>query len=255
MDKVVEELRRVMIFRENTILKDVKAGLAITRTATQQQPPSSILTAAEEQKTKESLDTHSPMIIDIESDSKSLAPQPSLLSTNILSATAIPSPPPELPQILDPRILGVCLSSRRNMCIHPEVSNFDNRNKVDALCRNLTASFIREQHAAGVNIPICNFFEGFERYGKDQSSLYGIYSLADLKQLGLANEWCPYFYTRWAINHANVVVYNYQYMLDPKISGLVSRELNKDSIVVFDEVIQRSTQSLYPSHSVRLNMS
>jgi DNA excision repair protein ERCC-2 len=30
-------------------------------------------------------------------------------------------------------------------------------------------------------------------------------------------------------------VYNYQYMLDPKVANLVSRELEAESIVVFDE--------------------
>ena len=30
-------------------------------------------------------------------------------------------------------------------------------------------------------------------------------------------------------------VYNYQYMLDPKVSNLVSRDLEAESIVVFDE--------------------
>ena len=119
-------------------------------------------------------------------------------------------------------------------CTHPDVSSFDNRNKVDALCRNLTASFIREQHAQGAGVPICEYFEGFEREGKE-AQLLGVYSLADLKVLGQDKGWCPYFYARYAINMANVVVYNYQYMLDPKISGLVSREMEKESIVVFDE--------------------
>ena len=30
-------------------------------------------------------------------------------------------------------------------------------------------------------------------------------------------------------------MYNYQYLLDPKVSGLVSRELEKECVVVFDE--------------------
>jgi Rad3-related DNA helicase len=38
-----------------------------------------------------------------------------------------------------------------------------------------------------------------------------------------------------AINRANIIVYNYQYMLDPKVCNLVSRELEQESIVVFDE--------------------
>jgi DNA excision repair protein ERCC-2 len=37
------------------------------------------------------------------------------------------------------------------------------------------------------------------------------------------------------IGVANVVVYNYQYLLDPKVSSLVSRELEKECVVVFDE--------------------
>uniref|UniRef100_A0A8C3UA46 DNA 5'-3' helicase n=1 Tax=Catharus ustulatus TaxID=91951 RepID=A0A8C3UA46_CATUS len=35
--------------------------------------------------------------------------------------------------------------------------------------------------------------------------------------------------------HANVVVYSYHYLLDPKIAGLVSAELARSSVVVFDE--------------------
>ena len=32
-----------------------------------------------------------------------------------------------------------------------------------------------------------------------------------------------------------MVVYNYQYLLDPKVAGLVSREFEDNAIVVFDE--------------------
>lgn len=41
--------------------------------------------------------------------------------------------------------------------------------------------------------------------------------------------------TRQLIHHANILVYNYQYMLDPKVSNIISRELEAESIVVFDE--------------------
>ncbi len=37
------------------------------------------------------------------------------------------------------------------------------------------------------------------------------------------------------IQHANIVVYSYHYLLDPKIADLVSKELDKSSVVVFDE--------------------
>lgn len=37
------------------------------------------------------------------------------------------------------------------------------------------------------------------------------------------------------ILHANIVIYSYHYLLDPKIADLVSKELAKKSVVVFDE--------------------
>jgi DNA excision repair protein ERCC-2 len=72
------------------------------------------------------------------------------------------------------------------------------------------------------------------RSGTD-ADIRGIYSIEDLKELGKEKGWCPYFLTRHVINYANVVVYNYQYMLDPKVAGMVTRELEDKSIVVFDE--------------------
>ena len=45
---------------------------------------------------------------------------------------------PELNELASP-ILALCLSSRRNLCIHKEVSKEDDREKVDSLCRSLTA--------------------------------------------------------------------------------------------------------------------
>ena len=57
---------------------------------------------------------------------------------------------------------------------------------------------------------------------------YGIHTLEDLKVMGESRGWCPYFMTRYLLNHATIVVYNYQYMLDPKVSNLVSRELEAE---------------------------
>lgn len=34
---------------------------------------------------------------------------------------------------------------------------------------------------------------------------------------------------------ANVIVFNYQYLIDPKVSEVVSEKLEKQCIVVFDE--------------------
>lgn len=62
-----------------------------------------------------------------------------------------------------------------------------------------------------------------------------MYDLDDLKEFGRQSSWCPYFLARYTIQHANVVIYSYHYLLDPKIAEIVSKELPKQSVVVFDE--------------------
>ncbi len=131
------------------------------------------------------------------------------------------------------KVLALCLSSRRNMCIHPRINSEGDRETVDSLCRNMTASWVRNKADAGVEL--CDFYESYENIGKTSEILQGVYSLDDLKEVGKTKGWCPYFMTRHILNHCNILVYNYQYMLDPKVSSLVSKELEQESIVVFDE--------------------
>lgn len=138
-------------------------------------------------------------------------------------------------------MLALGLSSRKNMCIHPKVADEGSRESVDARCRRLTASWVREKHltdAASEEKPttdLCQFFEDYEKEGPDAVLPAGVYTLADLREFGRKKGWCPYFLARHMISVANVVVYNYQYLLDPKVSSLVSRELEKNCVVVFDE--------------------
>ncbi|KAF8064487.1 hypothetical protein HT031_003286 [Scenedesmus sp. PABB004] len=173
-----------------------------------------------------------------------------------------PSPPP---------ILALGLSSRKNLCIHPSVAGAPrggaharprppqppagprrrpadaararrprpaeegSRESVDAGCRRLTASWVREAAAAGGDVETCGFFDAHEKAGQEALLPPGVYTLHDLRVYGRKAGWCPYFLARHMMAFANVVVYNYQYMIDPKVSQMVSRELEKECVVVFDE--------------------
>jgi DNA excision repair protein ERCC-2 len=124
--------------------------------------------------------------------------------------------------------------------------------------RAMTAPWIRNK--ASADTTLCSFYENFDKNLSMVEIPRGVYSLEDLKELGRGDGLCPYFFTRYAfiyfssgfcllnlkpaalillhrhmIRHANILVYNYQYILDPKVSSLVSRELEAESIVVFDE--------------------
>lgn len=81
------------------------------------------------------------------------------------------------------KVLALCLSSRRNMCIHPTVLEEGDRDTVDSLCRNMTASWVRARAGAGAGsananpvggpstgaggFELCNFYENYSRDGSN----------------------------------------------------------------------------------------
>jgi DNA excision repair protein ERCC-2 len=61
----------------------------------------------------------------------------------------------------------------------------------------------------------------------------GVYTLHDLRVLCRKEDkhWCPYYLARHMIAFANVVVYNYQYMLDPKVEKAVPLSRSRQPVV------------------------
>lgn len=46
----------------------------------------------------------------------------------------------------DPQMVGLALSSRKNLCLHPNVSIERDGKIVDARCHSLIAPHVRERH-------------------------------------------------------------------------------------------------------------
>ncbi|CAG0898524.1 unnamed protein product [Cyprideis torosa] len=132
-------------------------------------------------------------------------------------------------------MIALALSSRKNLCIHPQVSKEREGKVVDSRCFSLTASHIRAKRQENPNLPVCSFYEDFDVSGREAQLPPGVYNLDDLKEYCREHGWCPYFMARKAVLYATVVVYSYHYLLDPKIAELVSKELGRASVVVFDE--------------------
>ena len=135
----------------------------------------------------------------------------------------------------DLKFVGLALSSRKNLCIHPDIKREREGKIVDGRCHSLVAPHVRERHAQGADVPVCDFYEAFDARGREMSIPTGAYNIDDLKSLGGNQGFCPYFLARWAIGQAQIVVYSYHYLLDPKIADVVSKELARNSVVVFDE--------------------
>ena len=78
------------------------------------------------------------------------------------------------------KFIGLSLSSRKNLCIHPEASKQRTNKEIDAKCMGMTASFVREKAKKDKTVKLCNFFEGFELDKQEKLIPYGVYNLDDL---------------------------------------------------------------------------
>lgn len=62
-------------------------------------------------------------------------------------------------QGVEESFLGIGLTSRKNLCLHPTVSQQKWGKVVDAKCRNLTASWVRDKSKVDSNVELCDFYE------------------------------------------------------------------------------------------------
>ncbi|KAJ9058975.1 TFIIH/NER complex ATP-dependent 5'-3' DNA helicase subunit, variant 4 [Entomophthora muscae] len=148
---------------------------------------------------------------------------------------------------VDANFLGLGLTSRKNLCLNPRVASEKRGKLVDSKCRNLTASWIRNRVKAqgcsnGDIEQLCSHYENLqvainenEQEGGESPLPSGVYTLEELKELCREKTLCPYYLARKMILAADVIIYSFHYLLDPKVAELISRDLPKDSIIVFDE--------------------
>ncbi|CRG96891.1 TFIIH basal transcription factor complex helicase XPD subunit, putative [Plasmodium gallinaceum] len=99
-------------------------------------------------------------------------------------------------------------------------------------------------------IGLCGYFENFKKEFLFELIEPGVYTIEDLKVLckNYKNTYninvpiCPYFCAKKIIEISKVIVLNYQYVIDPKVSKslFLGRDMNhvnfhKNDIIVFDE--------------------
>eukprot|EP00957_Ditylum_brightwellii_P059005 4474620-Ditylum_brightwellii.AAC.1 len=82
-------------------------------------------------------------------------------------------------------VLALCLSSRRNMCVHERVMEESDREAVDAACRSMTATWVIERAAKNPgSIETCPYYDNFHAAGESTSLPSGVYDLEELKKWG-----------------------------------------------------------------------
>ncbi|KAJ7097936.1 hypothetical protein B0H15DRAFT_920639 [Mycena belliarum] len=132
--------------------------------------------------------------------------------------------------------MGLGLTSRKNLCIHPEVAKEKKGKVVDARCRDLTNAAACERGRANPgSVDLCDWHENLGEMEAGSLIPPGIWTLADVLQYGRDKGVCPYFTVRRMMPFVDIIIYSFHYLLDPKVAEQVSKEMSKDAIVVFDE--------------------
>ena len=87
-------------------------------------------------------------------------------------------------------LLALCLSSRRNMCIHERVMAESDREAVDAACRNMTASWVTEANEKRPgSVETCSYYDNFKAAGESTTMPSGVYDLEELQKWGKQRGW------------------------------------------------------------------
>ncbi|KAG8866454.1 hypothetical protein FRC20_008500 [Serendipita sp. 405] len=144
---------------------------------------------------------------------------------------------------------GIGLTSRKNLCLNPQVSTEKKGYVVDAKCRDLTNAAACEKGRANPgSVPLCDWHEGLNEMEPGNLVPPGIWTLADLMERGRKTRTCPYFTVRRMMPFVDIIIYSFHYLLDPKVAEQVSKELSKDAIVVFDEAHNIETPLSFLQH-------
>lgn len=131
---------------------------------------------------------------------------------------------------------GLGLTSRKNLCLHPQVKNERKGAIVDEKCRAMTNGVARQKYEAGdKSVKLCEYHENMNDMDPHNYIPPGVYTFEDLLEYGEEHKQCPYFTVRRMMAFCNIIIYSYHYLLDPKIADRVSKEFAKDTIIIFDE--------------------
>ncbi|SCU90414.1 LADA_0F03906g1_1 [Lachancea dasiensis] len=132
---------------------------------------------------------------------------------------------------------GLGLTSRKNLCLHPKVRKERKGTVVDEKCRRMTNGQQKRklEQDPNASVELCDFHENLYSMEPENYVPVGVYSFEKLIKYCEERTMCPYFTVRRMISMCNIMIYSYHYLLDPKISERVSREVSRDAIVIFDE--------------------
>lgn len=97
----------------------------------------------------------------------------------------------------DSGYIGLGLSSRKNLCLHPSISQERRGKAVDARCRDLTSAHaVQKGRSDPGSHELCSYHEGLSEVAPGEIVPPGIWTIEDVKKFGQQKGYCPYFSVR-----------------------------------------------------------
>jgi DNA excision repair protein ERCC-2 len=127
------------------------------------------------------------------------------------------------------------LTAKKNLCVQKHIDEWRTNSNVESECKKRTAEWVRSSTKSEPEL--CEFYENFRNLNEVFQKVddHQVFTIEDLRVYGKQKVQCPYYSAREGLKIADIIVFNYLYLIDPQISPNFLKELSKDTIVVFDE--------------------
>ncbi|KAI8348261.1 helicase C-terminal domain-containing protein [Blakeslea trispora] len=145
-------------------------------------------------------------------------------------------------------IYEVSLASRKNLCIHPEISQYNSVNRMNEACLDLQKSGSKKGR--------CQYLPSWDNTDKwnefRDHALAHVRDIEDLVNVGEKLSTCPYYGSRSAAKSARLIVLPYQHLLHAGTRESMNISL-ENSVVIVDEA-HNLIETMTSIHTVSLSL-
>ena len=119
------------------------------------------------------------------------------------------------------------ISARRTLCINENVKvPKASRDQIDAGCRVLT----KFPDSEG-----CRFYDNFKENFEQTEPAKNTLNIEDILAFGHEHQMCPYYSSRALVKTSDIIICNYPYILDDRVSSVIFKNINNNSLIMIDE--------------------
>jgi chromosome transmission fidelity protein 1 len=130
----------------------------------------------------------------------------------------------------------VVVGSRKHLCIHPKLQSYTSDQLMNEKCHDMQQSKppARSKSTDNVATAKCPFHNNRRERVLADKMLHQLHDIEDIVQLGHDEQACPYYASREAIQHAQLICMPYNSLLHADIRDSLGIQL-KNRVVIIDE--------------------